>query len=252
MCHRRHAAQRSQDVRQRAHPAESPCGGRVLWAHSLQLIAELLRNLCQTASQQRFHHHRLYAGLLEFVVEILRVGVFLPTAIAQRGMSPVYVVQLNLHEIPVVFVVVVDEPVEDLHVSVIGETEVANAACLALADEEVKQSVVDEARAEVVHAATTDGVHQVVVDVVHLQTLERALVHLLRFLEALYVPALVRHLRCDIVRLAWVAFQGDARHVLRVSIGRSRVEVVHTVLNSIVHHLVHLLLASGQAHHTEA
>ena len=167
-------------------------------------------------------------------------------------MSPVYVVQLNLHEIPVVFVVVVDEPVEDLHVSVIGEAEVANAACLALADEEVKQSVVDEARAEVVHAATTNGVHQVVVDVVHLKAFERALIHLLRFLKTLHVPALVRHLRCDIVRFARVAFQGDARHVLRVSIGRSRVEVVHTVLNSIVHHLVHLLLASGQAHHTEA
>ena len=167
-------------------------------------------------------------------------------------MSPIDVVQFNLHEVPVVFVVVVDEPVEDLHISVIREAKVADAPCLTLTDEEVEQPVVDEARTELIHAATPDRVQQIVVDVVHLQALEGILVHFLRFLEALHVSALVRHLRCDVVRLARMTFQGDARHILRIAIGRCRVEVVHTVLQRIVHHLVHLLLASGQAHHAKA
>ena len=146
----------------------------------------------------------------------------------------------------------VEEPVEDFHVAVVGEAEVADAASLALFQEEVEQAVVEEAGAEVVHAAASHGVQQVVVDVVYLQSLEGAAVHLLRLLEAVEVASLVRHLRGDVVRLARVAAKGIARDVLGGPVGGCRVEVVDAVGQGVVDHSVHLVLALRQSHHAEA
>ena len=95
-------------------------------------------------------------------------------------MSPVHVVQLDLHEIPVVFVVVVDEPVEDLHVSVIGEAQVTDASLLLLFYQPVQDAIVHKPLVEFLLciAATADGMQQQIVDIFHLQFLQRILKHL--------------------------------------------------------------------------
>ena len=85
-------------------------------------------------------------------------------------MAPVEEVHLYLHEVPVVLILTVEQPVEVAHVAVIGESEVLDAAFLALLEQEFEHTVIEEASLQRVHA-TADTVEQVVVDVVDLQLL---------------------------------------------------------------------------------
>ena len=87
-------------------------------------------------------------------------------------MAPVKEVHLYLYEVPVVVVVMVEQPVEGADVAVIGETEVADAASLTLFQEEVEQAVVEEAFLECVDTSAADTVQQVVVDIVGAEPLE--------------------------------------------------------------------------------
>ena len=72
-------------------------------------------------------------------------------------MSPVKEVHLYLYEVPVVLVVVVQQPVEVAHVAMIGESQVLDASGLALLEQEVQDAVVQEASFQRVHA-TADAV----------------------------------------------------------------------------------------------
>ena len=147
----------------------------------------------------------------------------------------------------------VQQPVEGPHVAVIRESQVLDASCLALFQQEVQQAVVQKSSLQRVHAATADAVQQVVVYVVHLQALKRLLVHPLRLVEVPLVLPLVRHLRGYEVFVTWETAQRVTRQHLRLAahIHRCRVEVVHAVFDGVIHQSVHLLLLSGQAHHAE-
>ena len=170
-------------------------------------------------------------------------------------MAPVEEVHLYLHEVPVILVIVVDEPVEDLNIAVIGEPQVAYATGLSLLEQEVEQPVVDKARVEVLHATLPDAVQQVVVDVVGAQLLERIVVHLLGLLQRPCLCAIVRHLGGDVVAVARVAAQCRARDALveSTAIDRCGVKVVYAMRQRIVHQLVdQLLVVAWQSHHAEA
>ena len=85
-----------------------------------------------------------------------------------------------------------EQPVEDLDVAMIGESEVADAPSLTLFHAEVQHAVVDITSPEGIHATTTDRVQQVVVDVVHLQLLHRVAIHLDARLASLRLRTEVR------------------------------------------------------------
>ena len=151
--------------------------------------------------------------------------------------------------------------VEYLFIAVERESEVADAACLALLHQEVHHAIVHVAGVEFVHAATY-CVQQVVVDVVDLQVLHRFPVHLDAGLAALRRRVEVGELRGHEIFLTLVATQRNARTGLRLALtvdGR-RVEIVHAVLDGVVHLAVnHLLVVvvlvfglRRQAHHAIA
>ena len=136
-------------------------------------------------------------------------------------------------------------------------------------EHEAQRAVVDEAGHEAGHAvgAQAHGVEQVVVDVVDLEVLERVVKHLHRVVEVEVLE--VAHLGGHIVVAALVLGQGLAQGglALALAVGWRGVEVVHTVLDGIVHLLLHHLLVDdagatltlarvrvegGQAHHAVA
>ena len=235
-----------------AHPAEGPSCRAVVRMDSLQLVSQLAGHSSKGTSAQRFHDHTLHAHLLTFPVEVLRVSINATTT-PHGCMTPVQEVHLDLHEVPFVFVLTVQQPVKVAHVAMIRETQVLDASCLTFLEQEFQHAVVQETPFQCLHA-TANAVQQVVVDVIHLQTFERLLVHTLRIVEVPQPAVLVRHLRGHVVFLPGMACEGIARQHLRLSahVHGSRVEVVHAVLNGIIYELVHLILIVGQSHHAEA
>ena len=142
-----------------------------------------------------------------------------------------------------VFIIMVEQPVEHLHITVVGESEVTDASCLLLFHEEVEQSVVDESPVELIHTAAADAVHQVVVDIVDLQPLKRAFIHPLALIEA--ERPLVRHLRGDIILITGMTLQGDTCSLFRTTVCGCCVKIIHTMGEGIVNQLVHILLITG-------
>ena len=128
MVHAVHAAECRQHVRKRADPSESPFGGAVTRTLLLKFIFQFFADITQGSATQRLHDDTLDAELLTFIIEVLGVSVMLP---ARTGVSPVEEVHLNLNEVPMVFIVVVQEVVKSPYVTMIGETKVADASCLA-------------------------------------------------------------------------------------------------------------------------
>ena len=59
-------------------------------------------------------------------------------------MAPIEEVHLYLHEVPVVVVLMVEQPVEGTHITMVGETQMLDAPSLSLCEEEVEESVVEE------------------------------------------------------------------------------------------------------------
>ena len=72
--------------------------------------------------------------------------------------------------------------VEHFLLTVERESQVTNAACLALLQQIVHYAIIHIAPVKLLHAATY-GMQQIVVDVINLQLLHRVVVHLLRLLE---------------------------------------------------------------------
>ena len=107
---------------------------------------------------------------------------------------------------------------------------------------------------------------QVVVEVIRPQVLEGVLIHLhagiVQFLAAKPSPveAVVGHLRGNVIRVARMAAESDARGFFRqpLTIRWRGVEIVYAVLQRIVHQPVylflvhHLPLAIGIRHHRPA
>ena len=83
---------------------------------------------------------------------------------------------------------------------------------------------------------------QVIVDIVHLKVPHRVVVHLHTRIEIGVRE--VRHLGGDEIFVARMTFQGDAGGSLRpaLHVHGSRIEVVHTMPDGVVHQTVHLLL----------
>ena len=145
----------------------------------------------------------------------------------------------------------------------IGESEVADAAGLALLEQVVEDTIIDIASVQGIHASTADAVQQVVVYVVDLQLFHRVVVHFDTSLTRLSLWREVRELRGYKVLAALVARECDAGAMLRESaaVGRAGIEVVQPVFNGVVHLLVnHLLVVlallgtwkGGQTHHAIA
>ena len=203
MVHAVHATQDGEDVGVGAYPSEGPAGCAVVGSHGFHLTGEFLSHVTEGTSTQRFHHNALDTQFLAFAIEVFCIGIR-PTATTHRGMTPVEEIHLYLYEVPVVFVVVVEQPVEVAHVTVIRESQMLDTACFALLEQEIEDAVVEEAALQRVHAAT-DAVQQVVVDMIHLQAFHRLLVHPFRGVEAPGVLALVRHLRSHVVFVSRMA-----------------------------------------------
>ena len=147
-----------------------------------------------------------------------------------------------------IFVVLGKQVVEHFYFAVIGESEVADAASLALLEQVVEDAIIDIAGVQGIHASTADAVEQVVVYVVDLQLLHRVVVHLDTSLTRLCLWREVRELRCNEILAALVARECDASATLRESaaVGRTGIEVVQPVFNGVVHLLVnHLLVEVG-------
>ena len=158
--------------------------------------------------------------------------------------------------------------VEDADIAVVGEAEVAYAAGLSLLQEKVEDAVVDIALLELLHAvAHADAVQQEVVQVVRLQFLHRVAVHGDGGFAAPRGGSEVGQFGGYEVFVTRMPAQGDACSTfgLPLTVGGGGIEVVHAVVDGIVHQLVHHLLVylliafagtasahGGEAHHAEA
>ena len=114
-----------------------------------QHIRKNVRKFRQTTAEQRFHDDCGDVQVGQAFVEIIGVDVVLVDIVC---MLPVDVVHLNLHEVPVIFVMIVEEPFDDALVAVERESEVTDAAGFALFLHKVDGSVVDVAFLEGVPA----------------------------------------------------------------------------------------------------
>ena len=85
-------------------------------------------------------------------------------------MAPVKEVHLNLAEVPVILLLMVEQPVKITDVTMIGESQVLDTTCLTLLHQEIEDAVIEETTLERIHAST-NAMQQVVVDMVDLQAL---------------------------------------------------------------------------------
>ena len=140
-------------------------------------------HLAQASPEERFHDDSRYAALHQLAVQVLSatraVGIVMPVA----------VVGLYLYEVPVILLVVLEQPVEDSHVTVEREAQIPDASCLALLHEPLQQAVVEVALVQCLHASTAHGMQQEVIYIVGLQVSEAVLKHLLPLLQRVLLGA---------------------------------------------------------------
>ena len=243
--HIRHAAEHGEHGGFGADVAEGPRSHAVLRLALLEVRHDVVGHLRQTSAEQGLHDNDGDVPPHQFFVEVL-AGASLVLLVV-----PVDVVGLNLHEVPVILVVVCEGPVEDGDVAMEREAEVADAACFTLFHEPVEQSVVEVALMDRPHASAADAVQEQIVDVVGLQELQAALEHGLALLEVVLRGREVGELRGDEIVAALVSagLQGDAQALLALSaaIGRRCVEVVDAVVEGKLAEAVYLFLVQGVA-----
>ena len=174
-------------------------------------------------------------------------------------MVPVYVIHFYLDKVEVVFPAVVqaDKAVELRGAAVEGEAQVADAAFFPFLEQELHHAVLNIALAEGFHAAAANGVQQVIVEIVRFKLLKGVVVHLDGCLGRLV--AKVGQLGGNVVFVARVAAEGNAGRLfaLPLQVGGGGVEVIDTVLDGIIYHLiygflVYLVFSFGIAHHGPA
>ena len=199
--------------------------------------------VCQASAQQWFHDNGRDVTLRQFAIQVFGIDVALMFFL---GMTPIDIVELDLYHVPSIsaFVMKLEQIVEYLHISVERETQVADASFLALFQQMVEHAIVQEASFELFHTSHTDAMQKHVVDVVHLQFLERVFVHLQGFFATPLVLLQVRNLGCNVPLVTRMAIQGNTGHTLAITVAihRSRIEIVHTMLNGIIHQSVYTFL----------
>ncbi len=239
-----HAAEHGQHTFGRTGIAECPRRDAVLRVALLHFLCQILRHVCQSASEQRLHDDRRDAPLLQFVVEIDGIGIAVVDFVSPL---PVEVVELYLHKVPLALVMAGEEVVEHLDIAMVGEAEILDASSLAFSQHEVEHAVVQIARRETLHASLPYGMEQIIVDVIHTQFLERVAIHLDRLLAAPRLLTEVRQLGGNEIFVARVATEGYSRTVFRhsLTVGRRRVEIVDAMLDGIVHKTIDHLLVDG-------
>ena len=95
-------------------------------------------------------------------------------------MLPVHIVELNLYEVPMVFLVQFHQGIKAGLVSVKGESEISDASLLPLLHQEIHHPIVHESFIKLCHASAADGVEEIVVQMVGLEIVQRVMVHLQR------------------------------------------------------------------------
>ena len=236
MLHISHTAQYGEHILVRTGKAERPRSHAVLRTALFQTRHDMLRHVRQTAAQQGLHDYGRYSALDKLAIEIFGIDI------RSRRMPPVNVVELYLHEVPMHLVVHGKHFVEHVHRTVERESEIADAPCFTLLNQEFYHSILDITLAECLYASVADGMQQVIVDIVRLQVLERLAVHSYRILAR--IVGEVRQFRGQIIRLSRITAQRYAGGFLRPSLNIHRrcVEIVHAVLYRVIHQSVHRVL----------
>ena len=165
-------------------------------------------------------------------------------------MPPVHVVHLDLAEVPLVFAVVVETPLERLGIAVEREAEIADALLFAQFHAPVECAVFEVALGESLKTAVPDRVQKIVVDVVRAEKPQRVLEHLLARLQRILLRREIGELRRDDVVAARVAAcrEGTTEPFLGLApaVGGRRVEVRHAVVEQILDLRVeHFLVDAG-------
>ena len=97
MFHVRHATEDGQHIRMGAGKTEGPrCNGHIRTT-LLQDFGNMGMHIGQTTTQQRLHNHSRNVSLGKFTIQIFGIDV---SRMFFLSMTPVYIVQLNLHEVP--------------------------------------------------------------------------------------------------------------------------------------------------------
>ena len=171
-----------------------------------------------------------------------------------RGMSPVEIVHLYLHEVPVVFILMVEQPIECAHIPMIGESQMTYTSGLSLFEEVIEEVIVKETAFEVVHPSPTDAMQEVVVDVIDFQSFKRPEVHLFGLVEVPHIGSLIGHFGGDIEFLSWMTSQRIACEFLRPAphIHGSSIKIIDTMSDGVIHHLIDLVLIVRQSHHAKS
>ena len=216
MFHARHAAQHGQHAWETAGEAEGPGSHAPFGLALLQTGHDAVGHVRQTSAQQGFHDDGRDIPLGQFVVQVFSVRI---ARVDLFGILPVQVVQLNLYEVPFIIVVARQQVVEHPDVTVVRETQVADASCPALFQQKLQNAVVHIARLKLFHAVVAHAyaVQQQVVDIVCLQLLQRVLVHGDGALPCPSAGREIGQLGGDEILVARMPAQGNARGTFRAA-----------------------------------
>ena len=170
MLHAGHSAEHCEHTGLAPGKAERPRSHTALGLALLQLGNDAARHIRQTSAKQRLHDYGRNSALFKLAIEILGIGV---RWVYLLCIFPVEIVELNLNEVPFIFIVARQQIVEHTDIAVIGESEIANASRLALLNEEIENTILDVAILKLLHAAShAHSVKQHIVDVIHLKLSE--------------------------------------------------------------------------------
>ena len=97
MLHIRHAAQHGEYAFGGTGKSEGPRGNAVVGSAFLHLVDNGDRHVGKAAAEQRLHNDHGYAALVELIIKVF--GIHVAFAFFLRAV-PVYIVELDLHEIP--------------------------------------------------------------------------------------------------------------------------------------------------------
>ena len=176
MFHICHSAQNGQHHLRRTCKTESPRCHAVFRFTTLQTFHHMLRNIRQASAKQRFHYNCRDIAFLKFAIKIFSIYI------VALCMTPVYIVHLYLHKIPVHLVVHGQNFIEHIYRTVERESQTTYSAGLALFHQIIDHAVVDISVLEHVDTAVSDRMQQIKINIVYLKFLERLLIHVYRIL----------------------------------------------------------------------
>ena len=157
-----HTTQCTEHIRIRATETECPRSHTVLRLSLLQSSHQVVRNIRQSATQQRLHNHHRDIALRQFIIHILSRHR------SPHSMVPIQVVHLNLHEVPriVTSIMLLHTPVKRLLITVEREAQMTNPASLLFLPQEVIHTILEETLLRKFQTTLPHHVHQVVVNIV--------------------------------------------------------------------------------------